>query len=277
MSFTIGCLVNLKLAKRLDRLLLVTRPFSSTSTLNGVSNPFRPKKETSNKDITDFMAEKSKSSNINKINIIKKESVLGNIFQSLFNPKPLNTILKEKFGLDDSYKLVYIIPNERNILIINVVGFFISLIVAALIPFIIVAELTGRAKLSESFESPLAFLTFFFLWASTVFVATVRFRKSNVTRIYYKQAENRYTLIRPKGIVSFCKEDFQSKDFVYRNDPSSKSFKSLINSLVNNFSGNVYINKQLRHIDFGQFISNKIIEDLVGKEQLNRMKREPFS
>lgn len=107
---------------------------------------------------------------------------LGRSMKSFLNPTPLNVRIREE--LNDSYKLIYITPSERLSLIANAMGFVLLPIVVTLAAFLMLTEITGRSKFSESFENPLIFFAFVFAWFGVMLFATIRIRYNKIHRIY---------------------------------------------------------------------------------------------
>lgn len=194
------------------------------------------------------------------------------MFQSAFNPKPLNVKLREQFNLPDTYKLVYIMPNERTTLIVNACGAVLFPIVVSIAALLFLAELTGRSQFSQSFDSPLSFFGFIFGWCGLMLVATYRMRSTTVSRIYHEKESGKFVLFRPSGLMRFKKEEFKPTEFLLRSDPRARKLESRFSSILTKFHGNVFINSRLRHIDFKQFSADNVVENLIGKETFKRLK-----
>ena len=77
--------------------------------MNGLSDPFKVKNEKSNKDIQDFIKEKQKNNSPAYGNPILEENdnILARIAKIITNPIPINVRIREKFGIDESYRLIY--------------------------------------------------------------------------------------------------------------------------------------------------------------------------
>lgn len=188
------------------------------------------------------------------------------IIKSIFNPKPLNIRIREQYGLNDAFKLIYILPNERQMLFTTSLGcIFFPLIVATGV-FLIITEFTGRSKFVESYESPKSFFAFVIIWFGIMLFMTYRIRSTTVYRIYHNPDEKMFILFRPgRGVLSLIREDFTPKDFLLRDDPRAQQLESRLMYFVTKFHGNVFINKKLRQIDLGQFISDETAIKLMGK------------
>lgn len=193
-------------------------------------------------------------------------SLLARSITSSLNPTPLNVRIREEYGLNDSYKLIYITPNERMSLIANAMGLVLLPIVVTLAAFLMLTEITGRSKFSESYENPMMFFSFVFAWFGVMLFSTIRIRSTTVLRIYHSQKEKKFVLFRLRGIIKLIKEDFEAKNFILRTDKKAREIESKYVSFLTKFHGNVFINNRLRQIDFKQFISPEIAQKLCAQK-----------
>lgn len=137
---------------------------------------------------------------------------------------------------------------------------------------LIIAELTGRAQFSQSFDHPKSFLSFIVGWFGFLLFMMVRVRGTMVSRIYYSDKLDKFVLFRPTGLVGFEPEHFGVNDFVLRTDKRAFEMENKVKRIITWYHGNVFINKRLRQIDFRQFSTDQVAEKLVGKANIQRLK-----
>ena len=78
--------------------------------------------------------------------------------------------------------------------------------------------------------------------------------------IGYDEKLEKFTLIRIKGLFNFKSEDFKSKNVIYRITEKNANQTDTFVKNISNATGNVYINKKPRRIDFTQFSAPNFIE-----------------
>lgn len=192
------------------------------------------------------------------------------IIKSIFNPKPLNIRIREQHGLNDAFKLIYILPNERQMLFTTSLGCVLFPLIVSTGVFLLITEFTGRSKFVESYQSPKSFFAFVIIWFGIMLFMTFRIRSTTVFRIYHNPDEKKFILFRPgRGVLSLVREDFTPKDFLLRDDPRAQQLESRLMYFVTKFHGNVFINKKLRQINLEQFITDNTAIKLMGKSVAN--------
>ncbi len=244
--------------------------------MNGLSDPFKVKNEKSNKDIQDFIKEKQKNNSPAYGNPILEENdnILARIAKIITNPIPINVRIREKFGIDESYRLIYLIENERsNLVIYSLINVLFPLILAFAGLFAY-AEMTGASQMSKSFDHPYLFVGSMTLYIFLIYFIARKTQSFNIMRIYYNEAKNEFVSFRQTGILAkYTKDTFTSKDVLYRSDPEVIKQQNKIVYLLTRQFGNVYIKNQLRQINFNQFSSDTVLEKMVGKKNLELIKK----
>lgn len=264
----------LKLQLFLTCLRAGERCLSVSVANNGLSDPFKHKKSDFNKDVQEYLKEKkdlSKHKYDDQLPL--KDNLIGRIFKSVANPKPLNTKFRERFNLNDNYRLVYVIENERLTLISNVIASLAMPIFIAIIVIISLAEATGSSQLSKSFENPHLFLGAFSVWFFGVYFILNRSKNATVFRIYKNIKDDTFVMLRLKGVLKFVREDFTKKDFLLKSNAIGASSQKTQSNVLKNMSGNVKINGKNRQVDFKLFSSDEILENLIGKENFLKLRR----
>ncbi|CAF0717812.1 unnamed protein product [Brachionus calyciflorus] len=247
------------------------RSFRVTPTRQGLSDPFRPNKSNSNKDLQDFIAQKEASKqNISNIKV-KDDNFLGRLAQKILNPTPLNLKFRQKFFLNEDYRMVYLIENERLFLILQNAINLIFPVFFFFVGVFAIAELTGNSQMSKSFEDPYLFVSFLTIWFSFAYFMAKKVQSVTIFRIYYNQKEDKFALIRMKGLFKFEKEDFVRQNVVLRSEVDNQN--QLVKNLTKNF-GNVYINNKLRQIDFKMISSQDVVQKMLGKKNYQILKNK---
>lgn len=235
----------------------------------GLSDPFKPKNDTSakNHDLNEYMKTK------NMPYVIKDtDNLLTRMVKKIIRPKSLNLQFRERFNLNNDYKLVYWIQNESLILTCFVLINFMFPIFLLFIGVLGYAEATGGSQLSKSFESPHEAMAMIILWLGTVLFIARKNQKITVFRIYYNEKEDKFALIRMRRLLKFEKEDFKSENVKYRfdNKLDTKSAQ-LVKSITKNL-GNTYINKDIKNIDYKLFSDHTVLKKFLGPSSYDYLK-----
>lgn len=249
-----------------------SRLFRTSSNKKSISDPFQPNKQNANKDIEEFVSKKKASGGpvAEKIRI-KDDSLLGRFVQRMFNPKPLNIQIRQKFNLNENYRMIYIIDNERTFMIIHTIINSSLPIFVILIGAYLIAELNGTSLLPKSVEEPYFFLFFLSIWFAFAYFMSTRIQSTTIFRIYYNQKDDKFAFVRMKGFLKFEKEDFVRQNVIIRAVATNQS--EFVKNLTKNF-GNLYINNRLRNVDFRLFYSNDVIQKMVGKKQYDILRNK---
>ena len=187
------------------------------------------------------------------------------------NPKPLNVRLRQ--SLDDSYRLVYLIDNERLHLIVYSLINIVFPCMFLLIGVFIYAELTGASQMSKSFDHPYLITAGGTFYIALIYFITRKTQSFNIMRIYYSETKDNFVSFRQLNVTSKYKMDtFTSKDVVCRFDPMLKKKSGTIVELLTKNLGNVLIKGELRQINFKQFSSNTVLEKMIGKKNMGYLK-----
>lgn len=204
----------------------------------------------------------------------ENDGVLTRLVKNSLNPTPLNISFRNKFNLDNNYKLVYLIDRERmHLIIFGLMNCLFPLFIM-LICLFAYSELTENSKVSEAFESPYLFIGTLSAYFLLIFFISKMVQSRTVFRIYYNEKLEKFTLIRIKGLFNFKSEDFKSKNVIYRIKQNNANQTDAFIKNISNATGNVYINNKPRRIDFTQFSAPNIIEIMFGSKVYNLKKNE---
>lgn len=242
----------------------ISKRFLQTSSSRlSLSDPFKPKKRETIFDDDFKINEKNKNAfkpENRKQKTESNDNLLAKMVKMTVNPAPLNLKIREKFNLNDDFKLIYTIGNEQIYLISN--GFINLLfpLIVALAGFIFVTELTGRSKFSESFEDFYIFSFGMLAWISCIYFIGKKIQKSTILRIYHNPKINQYVSIRTKNLFDHVKEEFKKEDVIYRLHAGNKV------GPISKKLGNICIKNEPRQVEFDFFITNEAVEKLFGSE-----------
>lgn len=221
--------------------------------------------------MNEFINAKKNSKNFKGEIKVKDENFLGRFVKSMLNPTPLNLKFRKSFNLNENYRLVYLIENERLFLITHNIINLLFPVFFLFVGVFIVSELTGRSQMSKSFEHPYQFISFLTIWFSFAYFLAKRVQSATIFRIYYNQKENKFAFIRLKGLFKFDKEDFTKENVILRFGLEPINQNKVIKNLTKNF-GNVYINNRLRQIDYKLFSSEEVMEKMFGKKNVDYLR-----
>ena len=95
----------------------------------------------------------------------------------------------------------------------------------------------------------------------------------NLMRIYYNASKDEFVSFRKTGLFfKYNMEKFTSKDVIYRFDPNVvKKEGTIMHALTRNF-GNIFINNQLREVNFAKFSSDQVLVKMVGQKNTELIK-----
>jgi hypothetical protein len=217
------------------------------------------------------MKQNSKISKANEIN--EKDSLLAQLTKKIMNPVPLNIRLRQDHNLDDSYRLVYLIDNERTLLIVGTLVNLLFPIVFIFLGVFAYAEYTGASQLGTTFDHPYLYVAGFSSYLSLVYFMANRNMSLNLMRIYYNASKDQFVSFRKTGMFfKYEMETFTSKDVIYRFDPRLTDNKSkIMHALTRNF-GNIYIKNQLREVNFAKFSSDQVLVKMIGQKNTEYIK-----
>ncbi len=205
-----------------------------------------------------------------KIN--EKDSWFVRLVKNLIKPKPLNAKFREKFNLNEDYKLVYWILNERLVLLNYVSLNLLFPTFMTLVSIFAYAEFTGKSKMKQSFENPYEFIGLITAWFTFLFILARKNQSTTIFRIYHNEKENKFALVRLRNLLKFEKEEFKSENVKLKFDlTDQKPINRLVQNLNRNI-GNVYINNKLKNVDFHLFKSKKDIESFLGTKTYENLK-----
>ncbi len=255
----------------------LTRTYKISVNLCGLSDPFKFKNDKSNKDVQDFIKEKQKSLSptYGNPNIEDNKNILAKIVKMIVNPVPINIRLREKFGIDESYRLIYLIENERsNLVIYSLINVLFPLILA-FISLFSYAEMTGASQMHKSFDNPYLFVGTLTIYVCFIYFLARKTQSFNIMRIYYNETKNEFISFRQTGILAkYQRDTFTAKDVVFRFDPEIINQQNRFFYLLTRQFGNVYIKNQLRLINFKQFSSDTVLEKMVGRKNMELIKKK---
>lgn len=247
---------------------------SITLNRNGLSDPFKPKSSQSNQETKKFYEEITKNVEGEKYRAVKEnDNILSRLIKNSLNPTPINISFRQRFKLDDNYRLVYLIDRERlHLIIFGLMNLLFPIFIVTL-GLLAYTELTGRSQIPETAEDPYLFLGALSAYFLLIFSISRMVQSRTVLRIYYNEKLNKFVLIKLRGILNFKNEEFISKNVIYKQTKHQNKMDNFVQNITKT-TGNVYINNKIRRIDFNQFSSAKIIEKMFGTEIFNLIKLE---
>lgn len=244
----------------------LNRSFSFTQNQSNLSDPFGSKSDKFKKELNTFNKENRELNKTSALNVQEvKEDVFLKFFKHYFNTNTIGDQLRSKFKLTDDQKLVYLIDNERLMLIaFSVVNIIFPTVIAVLLA-LLGAEYFEAANLSESFENPVRDMLLIGAMLSIYFILFKVYQGKLVYRIYFDDKAKLYSLFTHTRVLNFRMEQFKAADFKYLHGTNNEqnSRQRLVKAL-----GNVTVNGKKRIIDFRRFNSQETIEMLVGKQKM---------
>jgi len=187
--------------------LIGQRSLQTSSPQKDLNNPFsRNSKGSIKKDFDAFINDKYLKEQLKpdkelqlEASLNKRQGMLPRLVQKLFNPKQLNVRFREEFSLGESYKLIYLLEQERMQLLLYSSLCLLTPLLIACLGSLLIAELTGYSKLNESFENVYLFLGFTLIYMCGVFAVLIVSQRANIMRIYFDEAANKCVAIRLNG------------------------------------------------------------------------------